>query len=266
MCLFSHISEIIVCLERLALVLYPGVSPLKRNGKGRHQFTLWVYSIFVKWVKKKWILHWKKIVILAILTIRLKAGGTHSLRVSYLFCLLGCWIVWLNAFFVWGWWRFFWHLPFPLTLLKLLLILFVYSIYILPFSHHHTQSGMCWVPRWSPSHPSAGQTQTCLASAGCLLHVPPNCVNKRASSVATSSVLHIDLPPIANGFCFLIAACLLSGFVSHHRLLQLCQRTMALPLGRGMFTLFSYHPVPTEPLPIPKLNLTGLFYNIINIK
>ncbi|KAM4771923.1 anaphase-promoting complex subunit 1 [Rhinophrynus dorsalis] len=42
-----------------------------------------------------------------------------------------------------------------------------------------------------------------------------------------------------------------------NRLLQLSQRTMALPLGRGMFTLFSYHPVPTEPLPIPKLNLTG---------
>ncbi|XP_036606766.1 anaphase-promoting complex subunit 1 [Trichosurus vulpecula] len=42
-----------------------------------------------------------------------------------------------------------------------------------------------------------------------------------------------------------------------NRLLQLCQRTMALPLGRGMFTLFSYHPVPTEPLPVPKLNLTG---------
>uniref|UniRef100_A0A8C5QUZ9 Anaphase-promoting complex subunit 1 n=1 Tax=Leptobrachium leishanense TaxID=445787 RepID=A0A8C5QUZ9_9ANUR len=42
-----------------------------------------------------------------------------------------------------------------------------------------------------------------------------------------------------------------------NRLLQVCQRTMALPLGRGMFTLFSYHPVPTEPLPIPKLNLTG---------
>ncbi|XP_030051793.1 anaphase-promoting complex subunit 1 [Microcaecilia unicolor] len=42
-----------------------------------------------------------------------------------------------------------------------------------------------------------------------------------------------------------------------NRLLQVCQRTMSLPLGRGMFTLFSYHPVPTEPLPIPKLNLTG---------
>ncbi|KAG9468650.1 hypothetical protein GDO78_022271 [Eleutherodactylus coqui] len=42
-----------------------------------------------------------------------------------------------------------------------------------------------------------------------------------------------------------------------NRLLQLCQRSMALPVGRGMFTLFSHHPVPTEALPIPKLNLTG---------
>ncbi|KAJ8250814.1 hypothetical protein COCON_G00227360 [Conger conger] len=42
-----------------------------------------------------------------------------------------------------------------------------------------------------------------------------------------------------------------------NRLLQLCQRTMALPVGRGLFTLFSYHPVPNEPLPVPKLNLTG---------
>lgn len=41
------------------------------------------------------------------------------------------------------------------------------------------------------------------------------------------------------------------------RLLQLCQRTMSLPVGRGLFTLFSYQPVPTEPLPVPKLNLTG---------
>lgn len=42
-----------------------------------------------------------------------------------------------------------------------------------------------------------------------------------------------------------------------NKLLSLCQRTMALPVGRGLFTLFSYHPVPTEPLPVPKLNLTG---------
>lgn len=50
----------------------------------------------------------------------------------------------------------------------------------------------------------------------------------------------------------------ISHFYFNYRLLQLCQRTMALPVGRGMFTLFSYHPVPTEPLPIPKLNLTGM--------
>ncbi len=36
-----------------------------------------------------------------------------------------------------------------------------------------------------------------------------------------------------------------------------CIRTMALPIGRGMFSLSSYHPVPTEILPIPKLCLTG---------
>ncbi|XP_063048013.1 anaphase-promoting complex subunit 1 isoform X2 [Engraulis encrasicolus] len=42
-----------------------------------------------------------------------------------------------------------------------------------------------------------------------------------------------------------------------NKLLLLCQRTMALPVGRGLFTLFSYRPVPTEPLPVPKLNLTG---------
>lgn len=56
------------------------------------------------------------------------------------------------------------------------------------------------------------------------------------------------------------------GFNFYYRLLQLCQRTMALPVGRGMFTLFSYHPVPTEPLPIPKLNLTGTLYSGLNEK
>ncbi|OWK53409.1 Anaphase-promoting complex subunit 1 [Lonchura striata] len=64
--------------------------------------------------------------------------------------------------------------------------------------------------------------------------------------------------------CLLFVGCLYVGKFSiwfwiqfSTRLLQLCQRTMALPVGRGMFTLFSYHPVPTEQLPIPKLNLTG---------
>ncbi|CAH1791675.1 unnamed protein product [Owenia fusiformis] len=37
----------------------------------------------------------------------------------------------------------------------------------------------------------------------------------------------------------------------------LCIRTMALSVGRGMFTLSSYHSLVTEQLPIPKLCLTG---------
>ncbi|XP_022110916.1 anaphase-promoting complex subunit 1-like isoform X2 [Acanthaster planci] len=41
------------------------------------------------------------------------------------------------------------------------------------------------------------------------------------------------------------------------RLLVVSQRTMALPIGRGMFTLCTSHPVVTEMLPIPKLNLSG---------
>ncbi|KAL8567686.1 hypothetical protein ACOMHN_008994 [Nucella lapillus] len=40
-------------------------------------------------------------------------------------------------------------------------------------------------------------------------------------------------------------------------LYSVCIRTMALPLGRGMFTLCTYTPLTTEPLPIPKLCLTG---------
>ncbi|XP_029649484.1 anaphase-promoting complex subunit 1-like [Octopus sinensis] len=40
-------------------------------------------------------------------------------------------------------------------------------------------------------------------------------------------------------------------------LYAICTRTMALPVGRGMFTLSSFHPLPTEALPIPKLCLTG---------
>ncbi|KAL5008156.1 hypothetical protein ScPMuIL_013737 [Solemya velum] len=37
----------------------------------------------------------------------------------------------------------------------------------------------------------------------------------------------------------------------------ICIRTMALPVGRGMFTLSTFHPLPTEALPIPRLCLTG---------
>ncbi|CAG2230501.1 APC1 [Mytilus edulis] len=40
-------------------------------------------------------------------------------------------------------------------------------------------------------------------------------------------------------------------------LYSICIRTMALPCGRGMFTMCSYHPLPTEALPTPKLCLTG---------
>ncbi|XP_033102759.1 anaphase-promoting complex subunit 1-like [Anneissia japonica] len=41
------------------------------------------------------------------------------------------------------------------------------------------------------------------------------------------------------------------------KLLSISQRTMALPVGRGMFSLHLARPVVTETLPIPKLNLTG---------
>ncbi|KAG5683225.1 hypothetical protein PVAND_012519 [Polypedilum vanderplanki] len=41
------------------------------------------------------------------------------------------------------------------------------------------------------------------------------------------------------------------------QLFALCTRTMALPIGRGMFTFRTYYPVLTEVLPIPKLCLTG---------
>jgi anaphase-promoting complex subunit 1 len=41
------------------------------------------------------------------------------------------------------------------------------------------------------------------------------------------------------------------------QLFALCTRTMALSVGRGMFTYKSYYPVLTELLPIPKLCLTG---------
>jgi anaphase-promoting complex subunit 1 len=41
------------------------------------------------------------------------------------------------------------------------------------------------------------------------------------------------------------------------KLLLLCKRSMALPVGRGMFTLASLYPLLTEPLPIPPLSLAG---------
>ncbi|XP_065086104.1 anaphase-promoting complex subunit 1-like [Ochlerotatus camptorhynchus] len=41
------------------------------------------------------------------------------------------------------------------------------------------------------------------------------------------------------------------------QLYALCIRTMALPIGRGMFTLRASRPTATQTLPIPKLCLTG---------
>lgn len=41
------------------------------------------------------------------------------------------------------------------------------------------------------------------------------------------------------------------------QLFALCTRTMALSIGRGMFTYRTYYPVLTEILPMPKLCLTG---------
>ncbi|KAK3093891.1 hypothetical protein FSP39_021511 [Pinctada imbricata] len=40
-------------------------------------------------------------------------------------------------------------------------------------------------------------------------------------------------------------------------LYNICIRTMALPVGRGIFTLSTFHLLPTETLPIPKLCLQG---------
>jgi len=41
------------------------------------------------------------------------------------------------------------------------------------------------------------------------------------------------------------------------KLSLLCRRVMALPLGRGMMTLGTLEPLPTEPLPIPVMCLAG---------
>lgn len=37
----------------------------------------------------------------------------------------------------------------------------------------------------------------------------------------------------------------------------ICVRTMSLPVGRGIFTLHTVNPIPTEPVMIPELNLKG---------
>lgn len=45
--------------------------------------------------------------------------------------------------------------------------------------------------------------------------------------------------------------------LKQEKLLTLCRRVLALPLGRGMFTLGTLNPVPAEQLPIPELCLSG---------
>lgn len=45
--------------------------------------------------------------------------------------------------------------------------------------------------------------------------------------------------------------------MKQERLLILCRRVQALPLGRGMFTLGTLEPIPSEPLQVPKLCLSG---------
>jgi len=41
------------------------------------------------------------------------------------------------------------------------------------------------------------------------------------------------------------------------KLLLLCRRSLALPVGRGMLTIGSFHPVAAEPLPLPELCMAG---------
>ena len=45
--------------------------------------------------------------------------------------------------------------------------------------------------------------------------------------------------------------------LKQERLLVLCRRTLAVPLGRGMLTFGNLRPIPAEPLPVPKLCLSG---------
>jgi len=45
--------------------------------------------------------------------------------------------------------------------------------------------------------------------------------------------------------------------LKQERLLTLAQRTLALPVGRGMFSLGTLKPVPAEQLPLPELCLSG---------
>ena len=45
--------------------------------------------------------------------------------------------------------------------------------------------------------------------------------------------------------------------LKQQRLLVLCRRTFAVPLGRGMLTIGNLKPIPADPLPVPLLCLSG---------
>ena len=45
--------------------------------------------------------------------------------------------------------------------------------------------------------------------------------------------------------------------LKQERLLLLCRRVLALPVGRGMLTMGNLGPVPAEPLPVPEISLVG---------
>lgn len=45
--------------------------------------------------------------------------------------------------------------------------------------------------------------------------------------------------------------------LKQEKLLLLSQRVLALPVGRGMFTIGNLQPVPAEPLPLPEISLVG---------
>lgn len=82
------------------------------------------------------------------------------------------------------------------------------------------------------------------------------------ATALNGSLLH-SVPPfeiLTSGIplSFLLRIFWHGGFRFNYRLFQWwCQWTMAPPVEPGLCTLFPYRPVPVEPLPLPKLSLTG---------
>lgn len=129
---------------------------------------------------------------------------------------------------------------------------FIPSVGFFPHRKKHSENGSVFLCR----------SRICLklcplldSILGEIIWVPPVIMGGRH----LLSIIQIILTPSLYLFRSLIYLIFTSTPCVFFRLLQLCQRTMALPVGRGFFTLFSYQPVPTDPLPLPKLNLTGNF-------